>query len=296
MEEKRGLKWNKIKLTTEEEEALVIGNSDDVTNTVNNCLVGRVLTHEKIDMTALKSTMKSEWRFAKGLDIIELGNSMALFQFANARDKARVLEGTPWAFHKNLLILSEYDGSITPESLEMNRCSFWIQISNLPLKWMNQRVGERIGDKLGCFEAVEVDENGNGWGRFMRVRVNIDVSKPLRRFMILELQKRERCRVILRYERLPIFCFICGVLGHSEKSCGNSGEEEESQYGVWMKAREPRKEDRKNIIVWRDRTSGLASPEVLDLTEDELIEKFALGVRMVTSFALAISYSFPLKL
>ncbi|CAH9113152.1 unnamed protein product [Cuscuta europaea] len=32
------------------------------------------------------------------------------------------------------------------------------------------------------------------------------------------------------------------------------------------------------------------NPEVLDLTEDDLIEKFALGVSMVTSLSLAISY------
>lgn len=32
------------------------------------------------------------------------------------------------------------------------------------------------------------------------------------------------------------------------------------------------------------------SPEVLDLTEDDLIEKFAIGVSMVTSLSLAISY------
>lgn len=32
------------------------------------------------------------------------------------------------------------------------------------------------------------------------------------------------------------------------------------------------------------------SPEVLDLTEDDLIEKFALGVSMVTSLSLAVSY------
>ncbi|MCI13919.1 60S acidic ribosomal protein P0, partial [Trifolium medium] len=32
------------------------------------------------------------------------------------------------------------------------------------------------------------------------------------------------------------------------------------------------------------------SPEVLDLTEDDLIAKFAIGVSMVTSLSLAISY------
>lgn len=32
------------------------------------------------------------------------------------------------------------------------------------------------------------------------------------------------------------------------------------------------------------------SPEVLDLSEDDLVEKFACGVSMVTSLAMAISY------
>lgn len=32
------------------------------------------------------------------------------------------------------------------------------------------------------------------------------------------------------------------------------------------------------------------SPEVLDLTEDDLMEKFATGVSMVTSLSLALSY------
>ena len=32
------------------------------------------------------------------------------------------------------------------------------------------------------------------------------------------------------------------------------------------------------------------SPEVLDLTEDDLLEKFAMGVSMVTSLSLAVSY------
>ncbi|XP_027159121.1 60S acidic ribosomal protein P0 [Coffea eugenioides] len=37
-------------------------------------------------------------------------------------------------------------------------------------------------------------------------------------------------------------------------------------------------------------SGSVFSPEVLDLTEDDLIEKFALGVSMVTSLSLAISY------
>lgn len=45
------------------------------------------------------------------------------------------------------------------------------------------------------------------------------------------------------------------------------------------------------LIVQSVYDSGsVFSPEVLDLTEDDLMEKFTLGVSMVTSLALAISY------
>ncbi|KAG8380803.1 hypothetical protein BUALT_Bualt06G0054500 [Buddleja alternifolia] len=44
------------------------------------------------------------------------------------------------------------------------------------------------------------------------------------------------------------------------------------------------------VVVSVYDNGSVFSPEVLDLTEDDLMEKFALGVSMVTSLSLAISY------
>ncbi|KAL8263177.1 hypothetical protein R6Q59_024526 [Mikania micrantha] len=44
------------------------------------------------------------------------------------------------------------------------------------------------------------------------------------------------------------------------------------------------------VVLTVYENGSVFSPEVLDLTEDDLIEKFALGVSMVTSLALAIHY------
>ncbi|KAI3730451.1 hypothetical protein L1987_61621 [Smallanthus sonchifolius] len=44
------------------------------------------------------------------------------------------------------------------------------------------------------------------------------------------------------------------------------------------------------VVVTVYDNGSVFSPEVLDLTEDDLVEKFALGVSMVTSLALAIHY------
>lgn len=44
------------------------------------------------------------------------------------------------------------------------------------------------------------------------------------------------------------------------------------------------------VVLYVYDNGSVFKPEVLDLTEDDLVEKFASGVSMVTSLSLAISY------
>ena len=47
----------------------------------------------------------------------------------------------------------------------------------------------------------------------------------------------EKCWVSFRYERLPTFCFQCGMLGHDEKHCLVPPDQQNPrQYGDWLRA------------------------------------------------------------
>ncbi|KAI7985086.1 hypothetical protein LOK49_LG14G00016 [Camellia lanceoleosa] len=83
---------------------------------------------------------------------------------------------------------------------------------------MTKEVGYLIGNKIGSTVDVEYGADGMAIGRYLRIRVTLNVAKPLRRGMKLAVHNREAVWVDFKYERLPNFC---GVLGHSEKECNS---------------------------------------------------------------------------
>nr|GLL37811.1 uncharacterized protein LOC109174453 [Ipomoea trifida] len=76
---------------------------------------------------------------------------------------------------------------------------------------------------------------------FYRVRVAIDISKPLKKQMKLKRDNGSWAFVDFRFERLPTFCFLCGVIGHGDKYCPKNAHgydpKAEKPYGAFMRAR-----------------------------------------------------------
>ncbi|GAB2214963.1 hypothetical protein Drorol1_Dr00019332 [Drosera rotundifolia] len=61
-------------------------------------------------------------------------------------------------------------------------------------------------------------------GRYLRIRVELDVTKPLRRGAVLKFgDKGIEDWFPFQYERLPNFCYICGRLEHVERDCVEEG-------------------------------------------------------------------------
>ena len=58
-----------------------------------------------------------------------------------------------------------------------DRASFWVRVYELPLKMMNEGIATKIGRKLGTLK--EVYNNKSSWGIFLRMRVEIDITKTL---------------------------------------------------------------------------------------------------------------------
>ena len=90
----------------------------------------------------------------------------------------RVLEGEPWTFDKHMVVLQEFDGTKEVRDMNFELASFWVQVHDLPLRFRNRKVAEQLCEAIGTVKRGEENTDKEG-GRFVRVRVILNILKPL---------------------------------------------------------------------------------------------------------------------
>ncbi|XP_045788287.1 uncharacterized protein LOC123883507 [Trifolium pratense] len=183
------------------------------------CLVGRFLTDRTIHVNSMKTTMADFWRPVHGVKIKEAKKGLFLFQFSHELDMEEVLQGGPWNFDNHMLIMERVQIGVQIENIPLYHVDFWVQVHNLPVGLMVEKVGQKLANYIGLF--VEYDKNNNSsfWRQYMRLRVRVDVRQPLKKDTRVKNKGGEWCNVNFKYEKLGVFCFVCGILGHAENKC-----------------------------------------------------------------------------
>ncbi|KAL5865145.1 hypothetical protein ACOSQ3_002659 [Xanthoceras sorbifolium] len=115
---------------------------------------------------------------------------------------------------------------------------------NLPLACINKKVGIFLGKLIGKVVEIDTGVNGSCFGKLIRARIQVDVTKPLMRGLRVMIgDPKELCVVLLRYERLHNFYYFRGKVGHLVRDCSNNKRgcvyEEHIRFGSWIRAAGP---------------------------------------------------------
>ena len=151
-----------------------------------------------------------------------------------------ILDKSLWSFDKRLVLLKWFNGDVSPDKVSFQCSSIWIRVFNIPIKSMNSTVGNYIANEIGIPILVDAPKSGLAWGPFLRIRVDIDITKPLMRGKMIHIEGVEKGCVYFKYERLPIYCYRCGILGLQERECQHarkwciSSDEDDYQFGLWL--------------------------------------------------------------
>jgi cytochrome c len=94
-----------------------------------------------------------------------------------------------------------------------------------------------MGNQLGAYKEIPKENKKQVWDKFFRVRIVVNVKHPIRHWVKFQDQKtKEMIRYDVKYERMPVFCYFCGIVGHSDKHCMLPEEEKMVRYCVEQKA------------------------------------------------------------
>ncbi|KAL8520505.1 hypothetical protein ACS0TY_011141 [Phlomoides rotata] len=118
-----------------------------------------------------------------------------MFQFNHALDLRRVLDGCPWSSSRFPLIVHHISLGEIPHSVPLNKLMFWVQIFNLLASRFSESVGERLRNFIDNFLQYDESNKRDAWKNYMCIRVEIDVTLPLKRWKISKWAME--CRLVL---------------------------------------------------------------------------------------------------
>jgi 14-3-3 protein epsilon len=201
------------------DEGLTLNLESDSTNVqiLEHCLIGRILTDKQIRFAYLKERLSHFWKPGKKVSILQSEGGRYLFQFNHRLDAAKVLDEGPWLFDSYNIIVERIAPGVVPASVELNHLDIWLQVYRLPFGFIQQKVGQAIGHYLG--ELKEYDYRNTVHSTYMRLKVRIDVTKPLQQGWKVRANEGNYVQIIFKYEKLGTFCYLCGLLGHTDKNC-----------------------------------------------------------------------------
>jgi hypothetical protein len=263
--------FHRLNLTEQEEAVVEFSDEEDEEMLPQEewLLVGKVLSPTPIHVTTIRSSMKPAWGNPMGLKLRAIGekvDNLFVAEFGCKADLERVLAGTPWMVGRHAVILKDYDEKLSASEIVFDRMEIWVRILNLPLGWMNQTRGSRAMSLIGPMVRMDVDADGKASGAFLRARVAIEIDKPLRRGVLLRMSKAEEPRWFhAQYEKLPYYCFGCGIMGHSEVECLHPGARDDQgklPYDVVLRAPEDRKKRRQSFAGAAAESFGSGSSSV----------------------------------
>ncbi|XP_050226208.1 uncharacterized protein LOC126676119 [Mercurialis annua] len=162
----------------------------------------------------LCNRLESMWNFTQGFDVIDLENDYFIVKLKSGSDVEAVLTGGPWIMLGHYLSVQAWYPQFDCSKDCIQKIQAWIRLPGMPIQYYNKKVLRYIGEMVGRVIKIDYCTEAAERGKFARIAVELDLSKPLVSQFCLD--KRIQ---FVEYECLPRICFSCGRFGHVKEHC-----------------------------------------------------------------------------
>jgi hypothetical protein len=123
--------------------------------------LAKVHTENLFSPLTFEQHMKNAWCPAKDIEFHHLEGNLFTVQCFCLGDWLEVEESGPWLFRQNAVSIEKCDGLASPESVDLNFFSTWIQIHKFSIGYPNLALIKNLMEKkVGKVLKVETNVNG----------------------------------------------------------------------------------------------------------------------------------------
>lgn len=170
-------------IVIEDEEEIIVDNNEVEEQKQTFELVGRFLMEKNINFNAMRNVVPSLWRPKEGMDIHDLGGFLYSFVFYHIMDLKKVVDGGPWSFEQALLVFNRLQASENPHTVELQETEIWVQVYDIPRGFLSENILKIVGASIGRYVKSDPSNFDGVWKSYVRVRVAMNVEKPIKRRM-----------------------------------------------------------------------------------------------------------------
>ncbi|KAJ1407196.1 Endonuclease/exonuclease/phosphatase superfamily [Sesbania bispinosa] len=172
-------------------------------------LVGRILWDKPLNKGAVKHMLIKAWgEDAEELRIMDMGVNVFIFYFLDKKKARSIMKKGPWNVMGHLVSLQYWIPEVSVYEINYDLVSFWVQMHGIPLEFMTTSNVSRIAGMIGEVKEVEDPKvEGVLLRSFMRVRVTVNVKKPLVTGFWVPRKDLPKTWVLVKYEKLQDFCY-----------------------------------------------------------------------------------------
>ncbi|KAL4367294.1 hypothetical protein GQ457_05G012860 [Hibiscus cannabinus] len=189
--------------------------SDRVHNEIDSKLAKSMIIRllgKTIGYRALWNRIMALWTPVGEINLIDLDNEYYLVRFANEEDFQKVLSGGPWMIFGSYLTVQPWSRYFNSAEDHPSHIMVWARLPKLPYRYYTKSLFKYIAATIGKVVKVDYNTTEGKRGRFVRLALIVDLSKPLASGIIIDGRRQD-----IEYEGLPTICFKCGKYGHAKE-------------------------------------------------------------------------------
>ncbi|KAL6227500.1 hypothetical protein ACLB2K_001457 [Fragaria x ananassa] len=179
----------------------------------------------------VKAVLQSQWKTFGQIRIARAKPNTYVISVGTEQLARRLFEGGPWDVKGYCFSVRVWPSNTALDEICINRATYWVQGHAVPKEQITAENGVKMAKLLGVIEEIE-DPAIVGNRGYLRVKVLINTKRPLTTSLMLPRSGGAPTKIKLKYEKLKIFCFKCGRLGHLAMACNRSVNPERIRRGI----------------------------------------------------------------